>query len=45
MSALRHEYRHFFDDQAAGFKGFEGVFDRENMDSSPFASTSTKELR
>ncbi|MEM9546674.1 MAG: hypothetical protein AAGA77_11920 [Bacteroidota bacterium] len=27
ITALRHEHRHFLDDQAAGFKGFEGVFD------------------
>ena len=27
ISALRHEYRHVLDDQAAGFLGFRGVFD------------------
>ncbi|MEL6863052.1 MAG: hypothetical protein AAFP19_01475 [Bacteroidota bacterium] len=27
ISALRHEHRHFIDDQAAGFRGFEGVYD------------------
>jgi hypothetical protein len=27
ITALRHEHRHFLDDKAAGYKGFEGVFD------------------
>ncbi len=27
ITALRHEHRHFLDDQAAGYKGFEGIFD------------------
>jgi len=27
ITALKHEHRHFIDDQAAGFRGFEGVYD------------------
>ncbi len=27
ITALRHEHRHFLDDQQAGYKGFEGIFD------------------
>jgi hypothetical protein len=27
ITALKHEHRHFIDDQAAGYKGFEGIFD------------------
>ncbi|MBS9463281.1 hypothetical protein KIM67_12760 [Flagellimonas sp. 389] len=27
ITALRHEHRHFIDDQAAGYLGFEGVYD------------------
>lgn len=27
MSALKHEHKYFLDDKAAGYKGFEGVFD------------------
>jgi hypothetical protein len=27
ITALRHEHRHFLDDQIAGYKGFEGLYD------------------
>lgn len=27
ITALRHEHRHFLDDQAAGYRGFQGVYD------------------